>query len=46
MNTKEKNNISERKLHIELLRIIAAFFVVFNHAGDRGYLLFYQYEVG
>jgi surface polysaccharide O-acyltransferase-like enzyme len=29
-----------RLLHLDLLRIIAIFFVIFNHTGDRGYFLF------
>lgn len=27
-------------LHIELIRIIAAYFVIFNHTGKRGFFLF------
>ena len=34
----------QRLLHIEILRIIAAFFVIFNHTGDYGYTLFQLYE--
>ena len=30
----------KRLLHLDLLRIIAIFFVIFNHTGDRGYMLF------
>ena len=36
--------IRQRRLHIEVLRIIAAFFVIFNHTGDLGYTLFQTYE--
>lgn len=30
-------------LHIEIIRIIAAFFVIFNHTGNYGFSLFTQY---
>lgn len=30
----------KRLLHLDLLRIIAIFFVIFNHTSSRGYLLF------
>lgn len=33
-------------LHIELIRIIAAYFVIFNHTGKRGFFLFSVYERG
>ena len=33
-------------LHIELIRIIAAYFVIFNHTNDRGFFLFSVYERG
>lgn len=33
-------------LHIELIRIIAACFVIFNHTGKRGFFLFSVYERG
>lgn len=32
-----------RKTSIDLLRIIACFFVIFNHTGDRGFFLFSLY---
>lgn len=32
------------KLHIEAMRIVAAFFVIFNHTGLNGFLLFETYE--
>lgn len=35
-----KNNQHQRLLHLDLLRLIAIFLVVFNHTGDRGYMLF------
>lgn len=35
---------SKKMIHIELLRIIAAFLVIFNHTGDKGYFLFSQYD--
>ncbi len=31
-------------LHIEIMRTIAAFFVIFNHTGEWGYTLFLSYE--
>ena len=33
-------NISKRMLHLDLLRLLAIYLVVFNHTGDRGYILF------
>ena len=38
----DNNSSSERRriLHIEVLRIIAAFFVIYNHTGLNGFLLF------
>ena len=30
----------KRLLHLDLLRLVAIFFVIFNHTGSRGYLLF------
>ncbi|MCR4772076.1 MAG: acyltransferase family protein [Oscillospiraceae bacterium] len=29
-----------KKLHIEVMRVAACFFVIFNHTGDNGYFLF------
>lgn len=37
--------IKTRKIYLDLLRIIAAFYVIFNHAGEKGYLLFASYPV-
>lgn len=34
------NNNDNKTLHIELLRIIAIYFVIFNHTGDKGFFLF------
>lgn len=36
--------MKKMKLHIEVMRIIAAYFVIFNHTGDSGFSLFMQYE--
>ena len=36
----------KKKLHIEFLRIIAAFFVIFNHTGGMGFELYALYPVG
>lgn len=36
----------EKLLHLEVLRIIAAFFVIFNHTGARGFFLFSQRPMG
>ena len=33
-------------LHIELIRIIAPYFVIFNHTNKKGFLLFSVYERG
>ena len=37
------NNIKNFKLHLEIMRIIAIFFVIFNHTGQNGFFLFYNY---
>lgn len=34
-----------KNLDIELMRIIACFFVIFNHTGNRGYFLFSLYDM-
>ncbi|MDE7206696.1 MAG: acyltransferase family protein, partial [Lachnospiraceae bacterium] len=33
-------------LHIEFIRIIAAFFVIFNHTGDKGFFIYSTYDLG
>lgn len=35
---------SERQVDIELMRILAAFFVIFNHTGNNGFFLFSLYN--
>lgn len=35
---------NKQKLDIEIMRIIAAYFVIFNHTGDKGYFLFSLYD--
>ncbi len=35
--------MKNKKLHLELLRIIACFFVIFNHTGANGYELYAAY---
>lgn len=39
-------NNKRNLLHIELLRIIAAYFVIFNHTSKKGFFLFSVYERG
>ncbi|MBR2178970.1 MAG: acyltransferase [Selenomonadaceae bacterium] len=39
-----QNDVKNFKLHLEIIRIIAIFFVIFNHTGQEGYFLFYNYE--
>lgn len=34
----------KKYLHLEAMRIIAVFFVIFNHTGDKGYFLFSKYS--
>jgi putative acyltransferase len=34
---------TKKRLDIELMRILAAFFVIFNHTDDKGFFLFLQY---
>ena len=36
--------VNNKRLDIELMRIIAAFFVIFNHTGSMGFFLFSHYE--
>lgn len=36
----------EKQLHLELLRILAAFFVIFNHTGLHGFFLFSERTPG
>ena len=38
------SNTKHFKLHLEVMRIIAIFFVIFNHTGQEGFFLFYNYE--
>lgn len=35
-----------RLLHIEIIRILAAFSVIFNHTGSEGFTLFMKYDAG
>ena len=42
----ELSKSNNKKIHIELLRIIACFFVIFNHTDDNGFFLFSQYDAG
>lgn len=43
METKQINKQNNKLIHIELLRILAAFLVIFNHTGSKGYFLFASY---
>ena len=36
--------VKNKRLDIELMRIIAAFFVIFNHTGNTGFFLFSLYD--
>ena len=35
-----------KNLYFEMMRILACFFVIFNHTGERGYFLFSQRPLG
>ena len=35
---------TSKRLDIELMRIVATFFVIFNHTGDKGFFLFSLYD--
>lgn len=37
--------VNNKRLDIELMRIISAFFVIFNHTGRGGFFLFSLYDV-
>ena len=36
-------NVGSKKIYIEALRVIAIFFVIFNHTGVQGFFLFSEY---
>ena len=36
----------ERLLHIDIIRIVSCYFVIFNHSSSKGYTLFYSYPPG
>lgn len=40
MSDKIIQNKSQRLLHLDLLRLLAIYLVIFNHTGDRGFMLF------
>lgn len=42
--TTENTLQNGKKLHLEILRITACFFVIFNHTGDNGFFLFSLFE--
>lgn len=37
---------NKKYLYLEAMRIIACFFVIFNHTGNNGFFLFSQRELG
>lgn len=43
---KATSNKCTKDLSLEVMRIIAAYFVIFNHTGKMGFLLFTQYQPG
>lgn len=43
---KIKDDSQNRKLHYEIMRIIAAFFVIFNHTGSNGFSFFRYKQKG
>ena len=42
----ESANTKNKIVYVELLRILAIFFVIFNHTNQRGYVHFTLYEIG
>ncbi len=42
----ESINKNKKIVYVELLRIIAIFFVIFNHTNQRGFVHFTLYEIG
>lgn len=40
MQNIEKETVKKKYLYLEIMRIIAIFFVIFNHTGNDGYLLY------
>lgn len=43
---KEEKTIKKRYIHLEAMRIVAIFFVIFNHTGNNGFFLFSGYPAG
>lgn len=41
-----KKERDKKYLYIEIMRIVAVFFVIFNHTGNKGFFLFSQYPIG
>ena len=37
-----KKERDKKYLYIEIMRIVAVFFVIFNHTGNKGFFLFSQ----
>lgn len=46
MNTLTTRTASSRKVYLEAIRMIASFFVIFNHTGSNGFFLFAQRTPG
>ena len=46
MSEYPKTTGKEKLIYVEVIRIIAIFFVIFNHTNQRGYVLFTLYDIG
>ena len=42
----KKSTCHQKDVSLEIMRIIAIFFVIFNHTGDKGFYLFSTYTIG
>lgn len=42
----DKVQKNKKYTYIEIMRIIAIFFVIFNHTGNKGFFLFSQHQAG
>lgn len=44
LSTGVYNNNRTKKIYLEILRILAILFVIFNHTGVNGFLIFQKYS--
>lgn len=44
MNNRVNDRLNKRDIRLELMRIVALFFIIFNHTGKYGFYLFSKYD--